>query len=168
VTEKFWDRDAPYGPNGYTFGRGEWVESPAVRSIQFRMRDGDQCLARGVMETEDGHVYTWTVLREGREHRPDVPRRLASRVRQSFTVAAREMLKFEQACIEPDMLGYYAQQVDALTDNALRDNVREWSAVHYGENRTACGAALRNDDRCTKDLNAVRCMDCLEVVNASV
>lgn len=114
MTERFWDQSAPYGRNGYSFGRGEWVDGTVLKSIQFKMREGDQCLVRGVMEMDDGHVYTWTVLREGREHRPGVPRRLASRVRTSFAIAAREMLDFERDRIDPDLIAGYREQVDAL------------------------------------------------------
>jgi|SRR5690606_6811862 len=46
--------------------------------------------------------------------------------------------------------------------------VREWSAVHYGESRPACSATLREDDRCTVVIADVRCLDCLEVVQAEV
>lgn len=46
-----------------------------------------------------------------------------------------------------------------------RDDVRQWSAVHYGESRPACGLTLRDDDECTTDMKRVRCLDCLEEVN---
>lgn len=42
---------------------------------------------------------------------------------------------------------------------------REWSAKHYGESRTACGATLRDGDTCTTVIKNVRCLDCLTVVN---
>jgi hypothetical protein len=48
-----------------------------------------------------------------------------------------------------------------------RDDVRQWSAVHYGESLPACGGTLRDDDECTTDLKRVRCPNCLEEVNRS-
>ena len=122
MTERFWDQAAPYGPNLYSYGRGEWVDGKVSRSIQFTMRDGDQCLARGAMLMNDGRVYTWTVLREGREHRPESPRRLASMVCVRFggdSVAtfrdeARGMLEFERDRIEPDLFDVYRAEVNAL------------------------------------------------------
>lgn len=49
-----------------------------------------------------------------------------------------------------------------------RDDVRQWSAVHYGEGRPACGGTLRDDDKCTTDMKRVRCLNCLEEVNRTV
>jgi hypothetical protein len=114
MTERFWDEMAPYGANGYSFGRGEWVDGSVSQSVQFKMRPGDQCIARGVMLMSDGRVYTWTVLAEGREHRPGAPRRLASLSRQTFADAARGMLTFEWDLIDPDLIDGYQSQVDAL------------------------------------------------------
>jgi hypothetical protein len=116
MTEAFWDQGAPYGPNGYSFGRGERVEGKVSQSIQFRMRPGDQCLARGVMLMTDGRVYTWTVLREGRD-RGDGRRRLATLVRTSFEETARGMFDIERDRIDPELIdcvGGYRAQVNAL------------------------------------------------------
>lgn len=49
-----------------------------------------------------------------------------------------------------------------------RPGGRQWTAVHYGESRPACGAALRDDDTCTTVIKDVRCPDCLEAVNRAV
>lgn len=97
----WWDSSAPYGPNGYEYGRGEDVTGHTVaREITFDMQPGDpNCIARGVAEMTDGRVYTFTVVRPGhvttRDHN-DRPRpRLASLTRQSFHEAARGLLKWE-------------------------------------------------------------------------
>ncbi len=104
MTEKFWDQGAPYGQNGYSFGGGEWVDGTVTRSIEFRMKPGGQCFARGAMEMADGTVYLWTVLNEGREHRLGEPRRLASRSWQSFRDLAHGLFLMEEDCIRPDLM----------------------------------------------------------------
>lgn len=123
MSDRFWDQMAPYGPAPlfYSYGRGEWVAGSVVQSVQFRMRAGDQALARGVMLMNDGRVYTWTVLREGREHTPGTPRRLATLNRTrggdsaaTFAGIARELLTFERDRIEPELFDGYRVQVDAL------------------------------------------------------
>lgn len=114
MTERFWDQGAPYGANQYSYGRGEWVDGSVSTSIQFKMRPGDQCIARGAMLMDDGRVYTWTVLAEGREHRPGVPRRLASLSRLSFADVARGMLECETDRIDPELIDGYRAQVAAL------------------------------------------------------
>ncbi|AXH66482.1 hypothetical protein SEA_SATIS_333 [Streptomyces phage Satis] len=121
-TDRFWDQGAPYGPNLYSFGRGEWVDGSVRQSVQFKMRAGDQCIARGAMLMDDDRVYTWTVLAEGREHRPELPRRLATRWRlrfggdavRTFKDVAAELFEVERDRIEPDLIDHYAEQIDAL------------------------------------------------------
>lgn len=112
--EPFWDRSAPYvGPHDYTRGTGEFVTGKITRAIQFKMRPGDQCIARGVMEMSDGLVYLWAVRAEG--HADGEHRRLAGRVRSgTFEQNARELFEFEKSRIEPDLLDHYRAQCDAL------------------------------------------------------
>lgn len=52
--------------------------------------------------------------------------------------------------------------------NTLPVETREWSAVHYGADRPACGASLREDDTCTTVIKDVRCLDCLEETSRAV
>lgn len=112
--ERFFDRDAPYGPNGYAYGRGEEVIGRRVQTIQFKMRPGDPCLARGVMKMDDGRVYVWTVRSERHADPITGRRRLATLSRRSFEEEARELFAFERDRIEPDLLDEYRRMLDAL------------------------------------------------------
>lgn len=97
----WWDGSAPYGPNGYEYGRGEDVTGHTVaREITFDMMPGDpNCIARGVAEMTDGRVYTFTVRKSGhvtdRDHSGRPRPRLASLTRMPFHEAARGLLKWE-------------------------------------------------------------------------
>lgn len=112
--ERFYDQAAPYGANGYAYYRGEEVDGMSVQTIQFKMKPGDQCLARGVMKMADGRVYTWTVRSERHPDPATGRHRLATRSRRSFEETAREMFECERDRILPDLLDFYQQQVDAL------------------------------------------------------
>lgn len=99
----WWDTAAPYGPNGYEYGRGEDVTGHTVaREITFDMMPGDpNCIARGVAEMTDGRVYRFTTLKPGhvttRDHDGRPRPRLASLSRQSFHETARGLLESEFA-----------------------------------------------------------------------
>ena len=92
----WWDSSAPYGVNGYSFGRGEFVsEWRPVREIGIRMRDGADVLTHtGVVELSDGRVYRFAI-RTGDGYWGDQPLKVASLLRQSFADAARLMVEME-------------------------------------------------------------------------
>lgn len=111
MTERFLDREA----NDHA---GAEVTARVVRSVQFKTDRSSQCIARGVMETDDGSVYTFTVRREGHG---DVgygnARRIATRMHGTFAATAVGLLEFERDYIDPDLIngpGGYAEQVNAL------------------------------------------------------
>lgn len=118
----WWDSSAPYGANGYSFGRGEDVSGHTVaREITFDMMPGDpNCIARGVAEMTDGRVYTFTVRKSGhatvRDHN-DRPRpRLASLTRMPFHEAARGLLQWERDGhrISPEDVERYGYMISQL------------------------------------------------------
>lgn len=113
-SEPFWDDAAPYeGPNLYARHEGQEVTGLRTQVIQFKMRPGDQCIARGVMLLSDDRVYIWSVRAEGHADM-NGRRRLATLSRQSFADTARGLFKFERDRIEPDLLDHYQAQIDAL------------------------------------------------------
>lgn len=99
----WWDTAAPYGPNGYQYGRGEDVSGHTVaREITFDMMPGDPgCVARGVAEMTDGRVYRFTVRKSSHDtvtdHDGRVRLRLASLSREPFHETARGLLEWEAA-----------------------------------------------------------------------
>jgi hypothetical protein len=114
MTERFWDRSAPYGVNGYSYGRGEWVDGEVSQSVQFKMRAGDQCIARGVMEMTDGRLYTWTVRAE-RHADMSGHRRLATLMRSgTFAELSHSLFAAEESRIDPDRIAEYRAEIDAL------------------------------------------------------
>lgn len=118
----WWDTAAPYGPNGYQYGRGEDVTGHAVtREITFDMMPGDPgCVARGVAEMADGRVYTFTVRKPGHVTEVDHdgrPRpRLASLSRMPFHETARTLLDWEFAGhrVSAGAVADYREQISAL------------------------------------------------------
>jgi len=118
----WWDTAAPYGPNGYQYGRGEDVTGHTVaREITFDMMPGDpNCIARGVAEMTDGRVYTFTVLKPGhattRDHDGRPRPRLATLSRQTFHEAARGIVEWELAGhrLTPESARAYGEQISAL------------------------------------------------------
>lgn len=111
MTERFIDREA----NDHA---GAEVTARVVQSIQYRTERSTQCLARGVMATEDGKVYTFTVRREGHgDPGYGNARRIATLMNGTFADTARGLLEFERPYIDPDLItgpGGYQEQVDAL------------------------------------------------------
>ena len=118
----WWDTSAPYGPNGYEYGRGEDVTGHVVaREITFDMQPGDPgCVARGVAEMTDGRVYRFTVRKPGhdtvKDHNGRPRPRLASLSRQSFHETARGLLQWEADGhrIPPDDVARYSEMINAL------------------------------------------------------
>lgn len=118
----WWDTAAPYGPNGYEYGRGEDVTGHTVaREITFDMMPGDpNCIARGVAEMTDGRVYTFTVRKPGhateRDHDGRPRPRLASLTRMPFHEAARGLVDWEAAGgrIAPDAAAAYREKISTL------------------------------------------------------
>lgn len=98
---EWWDESAPYGVNGYTFGRGERVDMTGVRVIRevtFAMMPGDpNCVARGVAELTDGRVYQFTVLKPDHARECDGRKRvrLASLSYQSFEGLSNALIDSE-------------------------------------------------------------------------
>lgn len=119
---EWWDESAPYGPNGYTYGRGERIAGAQVaREVTFDMQPGDpNCVARGVAEMTDGRVYMFTVVRE--EFARNCPadgrkrRRFASLSRQPFREAASELMAWEIAGhrIRPADAPEYMRKINSL------------------------------------------------------
>jgi hypothetical protein len=118
----WWDTAAPYGPNGYEYGRGEDVTGHTVaREITFDMMPGDpNCIARGVAEMTDGRVYMFTVRKPGhateRDHNGRPRPRLASLSRQPFHETARGLVDWEAAGgrITPDAAAAYRDMISTL------------------------------------------------------
>lgn len=118
----WWDTAAPYGANGYEYGRGEDVTGHTVaREITFDMMPGDpNCVARGVAEMTDGRVYSFTVLKSDHTTTFDNdgrPRpRLATLSRQTFHETARGLLEWELAGhrLTPESAREYREQISAL------------------------------------------------------
>ncbi len=118
----WWDTSAPYGPNGYRYGRGEDVTGHTVmREVTFDMMPGDpNCVARGVAEMTDGRVYTFTVRKPGHatEHDHDGrPRpRLASLSRMPFHETAHTLLDWEFAGhrVSADAVADYRDEIGTL------------------------------------------------------
>ncbi len=117
---EWWDDAAPYGANGYQFGRGETVREISVRQeITFDMMPGDpNCVARGVAQMADGRVYTFTVLKPDRATERDgrVRVRLATLSRQPFHETARGLLMWEADGHRIDRadVARYVAEIDAL------------------------------------------------------
>lgn len=99
---EWWDDAAPYGANGYSFGRGERVDMTGVRvarEVTFPMMPGDpNCVARGVAELTDGRVYQFTILKPGHSRECGGRRRVrfASLSRQSFGDLANGLIDWER------------------------------------------------------------------------
>ena len=118
----WWDTAAPYGPNGYQYGRGEDVTGHrGAREISFvLMRVDPICIARGVAVMTDGRVYTFTVLKPGhattRDHDGRPRPRLATLSRQTFHEAARGIVEWELAGhrLTPESARAYGEQISAL------------------------------------------------------
>jgi hypothetical protein len=115
---EWWDVAAPYGTNGYQFGRGEVVTGGTVlREVTFDMQPGDpNCVARGVAEMTDGRVYMFTVRKPG--HGPEYDGRerprLATLSRQGFAETAHGLLNWEEdggRVSEGDAM-LYRQEID--------------------------------------------------------
>lgn len=116
-TGERWDDNAPYGVNGYSFGRGEVVRGTVAREFTFETNDR-QCALRGVAEMTDGRVYQFTLLRpefarekDGRERV-----RFAHLSREGYRDAARGLLEFEIVGkrVDPAKVDGYRAQADAL------------------------------------------------------
>lgn len=136
MTERFVDREA-------NNGTGAEITSPVRWSIQFRTELSARYLARGVMETEDGKVYTFTVLREGHGDADyGNARRVADRTDLSFGTTAVLLLDCEREWIDPDLIsgerGYQAQ-VDALRVMMGRALFWDRSAPYTGPNGYSTG-----------------------------
>lgn len=101
--ERFYDRD-----------RKREVEGRVEQTIQFKMKPGEQCTARGVMRMDDGTVYTWTIFTPRYRDVDTGRRRLATLSRQPFKETALGLLAFEEDQIEPDLLDECRKTVDAL------------------------------------------------------
>jgi hypothetical protein len=118
----WWDTSAPYGPNGYQYGRGEDVTGHTVmREITFDMMPGDpDCVARGVAEMTDGRVYTFTVRKSDhvttRDNDGRLRPRLASLSRLPFHETARTLLEWEFAGhrVSADAVAEYRELIDTL------------------------------------------------------
>lgn len=118
----WWDTAAPYGPNGYQYGRGEDVTGHVVlREITFDMMPGDpNCTARGVAEMTDGRVYRFTVRKPDhvtdRDHDGRPRPRLASLSRQPFHDTARGLLESEVLGkrVTPERAAQYRDMIDKL------------------------------------------------------
>ena len=110
---EFWDGNAPYGENGYAFGRGEYVgDWHPVREISSRMRDGADVLTSvGVVELADGRVYR-SAHRITDGYWGNAPVKVASLLRQPFADAARLMVDMETGIGRAD--------VDSLADAAAK------------------------------------------------
>lgn len=115
IAERFWDDAAPYeGKNLYARGTGAYVSGGIAAAIQFKMREGDQCDARGVMLMTDGRVYTWTCRAE-RHADLNGRRRLATFMRSgTFADHARGLFEFERTRIDPELMDHYRAQLAAL------------------------------------------------------
>lgn len=113
----YWDGMAPYGANGYAYGRGEFVTDWRPRQeIGIRMREGaDVLTARGVVQLADGRVYSFAHRITG-GYWDGQPLKVATLLRQSFADAARLMVEMESGIgrAEPDSLSEAARKVIAL------------------------------------------------------
>lgn len=118
----WWDGSAPYGANGYQYGRGEDVTGHTVaREITFDMMPGDpNCVARGVAEMTDGRVYTFTVVKPDhvtvRDHNDRLRPRVASLVRTPFHETAWALLDWEAAGhrVSADDVARYRGEIASL------------------------------------------------------
>lgn len=117
MSDAFWDGNAPYGRNGYSFGRGEFVADwRPVQEIGIRMREGDDVLTHvGVVELADGRIYRFA-HRVGNGYWDGAPLKVASLLRQSFADAARLMLDMETGIdrADRDSLAEAAVKIAAL------------------------------------------------------
>jgi hypothetical protein len=100
--ERFWDQDAR-----------EFVSGHIVVRVSFAMDLSRQCAARGVMLTDDGTVYTWTIRRPGHEDMNGC-RRIATRVRGTLRDNAFGLLEFERKYVEPGLYVRYGAAIRAL------------------------------------------------------
>lgn len=119
-TGEWWDDAAPYGANGYEYGRGEVIRNVSVlREVTFEMMPGDpNCTARGVAEMTDGRVYQFTILRDDHGRERDGRRRVrfASLSRQPFHELARGLLDSEVLGkrVTPESAARYGEQISTL------------------------------------------------------
>lgn len=111
----YWDREAPYGTNGYAEHTGRDVTVPFERSMRFATDLSAQCEARGVAETADGTVYVLTERRKGWEDTASGRRHLATYMRGgTFADHARALLTMERDYITSAAFAKYTAWVDTL------------------------------------------------------
>lgn len=116
MEDGFWDDMAPYGANGYAYGRGEYVRDwRPVQSVSVRMREGADVISRaGVAKLADGRVYRFAY--RVAQHWEGKPLKVATLLREPFADAARRMLESETGIGRADAasLAVFREQVDAL------------------------------------------------------
>lgn len=113
---RWFDRSAPYGPNGYAFGRGEYVKKwDPVRSFGVETPLSDIIEYRGVVELADGRLYVCAVRRPGRED-VDGNRYIVSRFRNiSYPDLVRMVWENERCFTPPGERVRYRTEVARIT-----------------------------------------------------